>query len=156
MWWSLYYADAMFPPLYWAIFRSNLQWRKLYSVLLQPRWLITTSMRSRRFAVQTDNTGYAISPRPMLTMQRLEPHACIEHLVTSRPLWILHTTVHLRDMEVYPRLSGNLLSSTSLRNITYAAKFETLSIPHATGPIYTRHFDNLIGLTPTPLYHVLL
>jgi len=81
---------------------------------------------------------------------------CIEHLVTSRPLWILHTAVHLRDMEVYPRLPGNLLSSASLRNVICRAKFETLSVPHAPRPIYTRHFDNPIGLTPTPLYRVLL
>jgi len=32
MWWSLYYADGMFRPLHWAIFRSNLLCRRLYSV----------------------------------------------------------------------------------------------------------------------------
>jgi len=37
MWWSLYYADDVFRPLYWAIFRSNLHWRRLYSVFLQPK-----------------------------------------------------------------------------------------------------------------------
>jgi len=37
MWWSLYYADSMFRPLYWAIFRSNLRWTRLYSVFLQPK-----------------------------------------------------------------------------------------------------------------------
>jgi len=36
MWWTLYYADDMFRPLYRAIFRSNLCWRRLYSVFLQP------------------------------------------------------------------------------------------------------------------------
>ena len=60
---------------------------------------------------KTHSTSYAISPQPVLTTQRLETHACIEHLVTSRPLWILRTAVHLRDTEVYPRLPGNLLSS---------------------------------------------
>jgi len=30
--WSLYYADDIFRPSYWAIFRSNLRSRKLYSV----------------------------------------------------------------------------------------------------------------------------
>ena len=32
MWRSLYYADDTFRPLYWAISRSNLHWRKVYSV----------------------------------------------------------------------------------------------------------------------------
>jgi len=53
MWWSLYYADNKFRPLYWAIFRSNLRWRRIYSVFLQPRLHITTSMRSCWFAVQS-------------------------------------------------------------------------------------------------------
>ena len=105
---------------------------------------------------KTHSTCYAISPRPLLTTPMLEPHACIERSVTSRPLYILHTIVHLHDTEMYPRLAGNLLSSASLRNIIYTAKLETLFIPHASWPIYTRHFDNLTGLTPTQIYHVLL
>jgi len=105
---------------------------------------------------KTHSTGYTISPQSLLRRPRLETHACIEHFVTSQPLWILHTTVHLRDTEVYPRLPANLLSRASLRNIIYVAKFKILSIPHARDRSAQSTFDNLIGLTPTPLYHVLL
>jgi len=78
----------MFRLLYGAIFRSSLRLRRLYRVFF------TTKDCSLQLQ--------------LLTIPWLEPHACIEHLVTSRPLSILHTTAHLRDTEVYPRLPGNL------------------------------------------------